>query len=122
MALCTWAGAARVSLNRALAEQAGRLAAEAQPACYELSAWLAEELPGFVSTPPPRPPPMLLSAKELAEKRRRRLLSAGHHTAAQTATKKMEVLEAEAAAAGQTLSAYMRATNQYPMTDPEANK
>ena len=34
----------------------------------------------------------------------------------------MEVLEAEAAAAGQTVEAYMRATGQYPMEDPEASK
>jgi len=45
----------RIALAAALAQQAGRLAADSSPACYELSTWLDEGLPGFLAQPPPRP-------------------------------------------------------------------
>lgn len=110
-------GVVRVSLHRRLAEQAERLALEGSPACYELSNWLGEELLVLLDMPATRLPTLLMSAKELAERRRRKLVSASHMGAAWSATKKMGVLEAEAAAAGITLGAYMKATNQYPMED-----
>ena len=44
----------RIALAAALAQQAGRLAADSSPACYELSTWLDEGLPGFLAQRPDR--------------------------------------------------------------------
>ena len=89
------------------------------PACYELSSFVAEELPALLEAPPQRPPPILVSAKALADRRRGRLINDAHHAAARSAGKKMAMLEEEASAAGLTVVAYMRATGQYPMEDPD---
>jgi hypothetical protein len=105
----------RVSLLKALADQAGRLAADGSPACYELSTWLAEELAGFLEAPPPRPPPLLLSAKEQARKEKDARIGALHQQAAEAASDLERHREREAAAHGMTFEEYLKATDAWPV-------
>ena len=105
----------RVSLAAALAQQAARLAADGSPACYELSTWLAEVLPGFLAQPPPRPPPLLLTAKQQARQQHGRDLGARHQAAAEAASDLERHREREAAAHGMTFEEYLKATDAWPV-------
>ena len=105
----------RVSLASALAHQAARLAADVSPACYELSAWLAEELPDFLAQPPPRPPPLLLTAKQQAKKEHGARLGARHQAAAEAASDLERHREREAAAHGMNFEEYLKATDAWPV-------
>ena len=105
----------RIALGAALAQQAGRLAADSSPACYELSTWLDEGLPGFLAQPPPRPPPLLLTAKQQAKQQHSRDLGARHQAAAEAASDLERHREREAAAHGMTFEEYLKATDAWPM-------
>ena len=105
----------RISLAAALAQQAARLAADGSPACYELSTWLADELPGFLAQPPPRPPPLLLTAKQQARQQHGKDLGARHQAAAEAASELERHREREAAAHGMTFEEYLKATDAWPV-------
>jgi hypothetical protein len=105
----------RIALAAALAQQAARLAADCSPACYELSTWLAEGLPGFLAQPPPRPPPLLLTAKQQAKQQHGRDLGARHQAAAEAASDLERHREREAAALGLTFEEYLKATDAWPI-------
>lgn len=109
----------KVSLARALAEQAARLAAEASPACHELCTWLADELPAFLAQPPPRPPQLVLTAKEQARKEHYERIGAAHKECAQAASDQERERERQAAAHGMTFEEYLKAIDSYPIREHE---
>jgi hypothetical protein len=110
------AAGVRVSLARALAEQAARLAADAAPACYELSMWLADELSSFLEDPPRRPPQLVLTAKQQARQEHDARIGALHKAAAEEATQLERHREREAAAHGLTFEEYLKATDSWPVS------
>ena len=104
-----------MSLAKALAEQATRLAADGSPACYELATWLSDELAAFLEAPPPRPPPLLLTAKQQARHERDARIGALHKAAAEEASALERHREREAAAHGMSFEEYLKATDAWPL-------
>ena len=105
----------RVSLAKALAEQAARLAADGTPACYELATWLSDELTGFLEAPPPRPAKLLLTAKEQARQEKDARIGALHKAAAEAASELERQREREAAAHGMSFEEYLKAIDAWPV-------
>ena len=105
----------RVSLAKALADQAARLAADGSPACYELATWLTDELSSFLEAPPPRPPQLILTAKQQARKEHDARIGALHKQAAEAASELERHREREAAAHGMSFEEYLKATDAWPV-------